>query len=80
MEVVNGLGIEARHSIIGVSQPGRITLGRMLYEALNWSQAVVKGYYWLWVPPGLILLLIVMVIYILQASMPQIFNPRLREK
>ncbi len=85
METVIGIGTEAALTIIGVAAPDQVTLGLMLQWAVN-NTFVFNGelrpdiYYMLWITPGLMLLLIVMIIYFLQASMPQIFNPRLREK
>jgi peptide/nickel transport system permease protein len=85
MEVVIAIGTEAGLTIIGVAQPTGVTLGLMLQWALTYSfisYGIIRPdiYYVLWLSPGLVLLLIIMVIYFLQASMPQMFNPRLREK
>ena len=73
------IGTEASLAIIGVAKADWITLGHMLQDSLDWGY-VPKNFYWLWLPPGLMILFLVMLIYLLQASMPQIFNPRLREK
>ncbi len=85
VETVIAIGTEASLTIIGVAHPSGITLGLMLQWAIE--NSFVSGglvrpdiYYVLWLSPGLVLLLLVIVIYFLQASMPQIFNPRLREK
>jgi len=79
IEMVIAITTEAALAMIGVGQTDIITLGRMLQWSLQWTE-VPNDYYWLWLPPGIVVLILLIMIYVLQGSMPQIFNPRLREK
>lgn len=79
--IIIGIAIitEAAISMIGLGQQEIVTLGVMLH----WSQQfghVVRNLYNLWVPPGLILTIFIVLIYIVHSSMVQVFNPKLREK
>jgi len=71
--------IEAGIAMIGLGQQEIVTLGVMLY----WSQTfghVIRNFYYLWVPPGLVLTIFIVMLYLVHSSMSQIFNPKLREK
>jgi peptide/nickel transport system permease protein len=79
IEVVVGITTEAGLTTIGISNPGNnITLGLMLQWGL-WFE-VTSGDLLQWIPAGIVLLILVMMMYILQGTMPQLFNPRLRER
>src|SRR6185436_9131290 len=53
------------------------SLGTMLYWAIQWG-SVRTGAWWAFVPPTLMLTLIVFSLLLLQSSLNEVFNPRLR--
>ncbi|MFX1298145.1 MAG: ABC transporter permease [Promethearchaeota archaeon] len=71
--------VEAGISIIGLGQEEILTLGMMLYWSKEFGH-VTGGFYNLWLPPGIVLTLFLVLIYTVHSSMVEIFNPRLREK
>lgn len=70
--------VESGISILGLGPQNIWTLGKMLERDRN--AHVLKGYNHLWVPTGLTLGFLSMMLYIINARMNEIFNPRLREK
>lgn len=73
------IGIEASISMIGLGQTTDITLGKMLYDSVQDSH-VLNGYIHLWAPPGIVLIIFIVLFYSMHSSMVEIFNPRLRKK
>lgn len=71
--------IEASISIIGLGQEEVLTLGMMLYWSTQFGH-ITGNFYYLWLPPGIILTFLLVLIYAVHSSMVEIFNPRLREK
>ncbi len=70
---------EAGLAIIGLGQQDFLTLGMLMDETRQQSQ-VGRGMYWMWLPPGLILGFLLLLLFILNNEMAEIFNPRLRDK
>jgi peptide/nickel transport system permease protein len=68
---------EAALSMLGLGPSGVVSLGVMLHWALVWGSVRV-GAYWAFLPPTLMLTLIAFSLLLLQSSLDEVFNPRLR--
>jgi peptide/nickel transport system permease protein len=72
---------EAGLSMIGLGPDlsSNVTLGTMLYWVLNNTHvALVWNLWWMFIPPGLILTIFLVAVFIMHAGMDEVFNPRLR--
>jgi peptide/nickel transport system permease protein len=79
LQLSAGILQEAALSMLGLGPNNVISLGIMLHWALLW-ESVRTGAWWAFVPPTLFLTLIAFLLLLLQASIDEIFNPRLRRK
>lgn len=81
INMFNGILTEAGVAIIGFGDQSSsyISLGKMLFWAYSRDQ-VQNQQFWEWMPPGILLIIILVLLFVLQSAMPAIFNPRLREK
>lgn len=70
---------EAGLTMIGVGVTKGTSLGVMLFWA-QMSDAVRRGLYWLFIPPGGVLAIVCASLLLLATSLDQLFNPRLRER
>jgi peptide/nickel transport system permease protein len=79
LQLSSGILQEAALSMLGLGPTGNqnISLGIMLQWALLW-ESVRTGAWWAFVPPALLLTLIAFSLLLLQSSIDEIFNPRLR--
>ncbi len=68
---------EAGLSFIGIGSTGSITWGTMLANAQN-GQALLLGAWWWFVPPGLLIALLGAGLSLINFSIDEIVNPRLR--
>ncbi len=78
LQLSSGILTEATLSMLGLGPSGSISLGIMLQWALLW-ESVRTGAWWAFVPPTLLLTLIAFSLLLLQSSIDEIFNPRLRK-
>lgn len=78
LQLSSGILQEAALSMLGLGPSGTISLGIMLQWALLW-ESVRTGAWWAFVPPALMLTLIAFSLLLLQSSIDEIFNPRLRK-
>jgi len=62
---------------LGVGNVTDISWGSMLHDALEFG-AISAGYWWVVVPPGICLVLLILGFILLGHSLEEIFNPRLR--
>jgi peptide/nickel transport system permease protein len=70
---------EAAISMIGLGAPNAITLGQMLWWAINQTMYPNWWTMWWWfVPPGLVLTIFLSAVFVMHAGMEELFNPRLR--
>lgn len=70
---------ESALSMIGVSTTPTITLGYMLYWAQH--QTIVPFWWniwWWFIPPGLVLTIILTAFFVIHAGLDEVFNPKLR--
>jgi peptide/nickel transport system permease protein len=77
LQLSSGILAEAALSILGLGPTMNISLGIMLQWALLW-ESVRTGAWWAFVPPALFLTLIAFSLLLLQSSIDELFNPRLR--
>lgn len=77
LQLTSGILQEAALSMLGLGPSGSISLGIMLFWALLW-ESIRTGAWWAFVPPTLLLTMIAFVLLLLQSSLNEVFNPRLR--
>jgi peptide/nickel transport system permease protein len=73
---------EAGLSMIGLGPDpsANVTLGSMLYWVMNSThEALPWVLWWCFIPPGLILTIFLVAVFVMQAGMDEVFNPRLRK-
>ncbi|HCZ06163.1 MAG TPA: ABC transporter permease [Thermotogae bacterium] len=74
-----GIMGEAGLSLIGLGPTRGISLGIMLQWAVL-MEAVRRGMWWWFVPPGLSIVAITASLLVISTAMDEVFNPRLREE
>jgi len=77
-----GIIAEAGMSAVGVG-PNRyqaVTLGNMIYSAMTYHSGVGhwSNIWWWFIPPGLVLTILLSATFAMHAGMDEVFNPRLR--
>jgi peptide/nickel transport system permease protein len=77
LQVSSAVLAEALLSLLGLGPSDGVSLGIMLHWALAF-EAVRTGAWWAFIPPTLFLTLIAFSLLMLQSSMDEVFNPRLR--
>jgi peptide/nickel transport system permease protein len=77
LQVSSAVLTEAALSLLGLGPSNGVSLGIMLHWALA-NEAVRTGAWWAFVPPTLLLTLIAFSLLMLQSSLDEVFNPRLR--
>ncbi|WP_240613361.1 ABC transporter permease [Brachybacterium endophyticum] len=77
LQVSGAILAEAALSMLGLGPSGANSLGTQLHWALAF-QAVGSGAWWAFLPPTIILTLVSFGFLLLQASLDEVFNPRLR--
>jgi peptide/nickel transport system permease protein len=68
---------EAGLSFLGLGANGTFTLGTMLFQAYN-DLALTQGAWWWFVPPGLMIALFGAALSLINFSIDEIINPKLR--
>lgn len=77
LQVAGAILAEAALSMLGLGPSGADSLGTQLHWALAF-QAVASGAWWAFLPPTIVLTLVSFGFLLLQASLDEVFNPRLR--
>ncbi|WP_433306022.1 ABC transporter permease [Actinoplanes sp. CA-030573] len=77
LQISSAILFESTLSLLGLGPSNATSLGTMLYWAIAWG-SVRTGAWWAFVPPTLMLTLIVFGLLLLQSSLNEVFNPRLR--
>src|SRR4051794_39351238 len=77
LQVSGAILFESTLSLLGLGPADATSLGTMLYWAIAWG-SVRTGAWWAFVPPTVMLTLIVFGLLLLQSSLNEVFNPRLR--
>ena len=78
LQVASAILAEASLSMLGLGPQGTQSLGIQLHWALAF-QAVGSGAWWAFFPPTIILTLVSFALLLLQSSLDEVFNPRLRK-
>jgi peptide/nickel transport system permease protein len=74
LQVSGAILFESTLSMLGLGPSGAVSLGVMLYWAIAWG----SGAWWAFVPPTVMLTIISFSLLLLQSSLDELFNPRLR--
>jgi peptide/nickel transport system permease protein len=77
LQLAGAILAEAGLSLLGLGPANVVSLGIMLHWALLW-ESVRTGAWWAFVPPTIMLTLIAFALFMLQSSLDEVFNPRLR--
>jgi peptide/nickel transport system permease protein len=77
LQLAAGILQEAALSLLGLGASQGVSLGIMLHWALLW-ESVRTGAWWAFIPPTVMLTLISFGLLLLQTSLDEVFNPRLR--
>jgi peptide/nickel transport system permease protein len=77
LQLANAILLEATLSLLGLGPSNGVSLGIMLHWALAW-ESVRTGAWWAFLPPTVVLTLIAFALLMLQSSLDEVFNPRLR--
>jgi peptide/nickel transport system permease protein len=78
LQVSGAILVEASLSMLGLGPNNVVSLGIMLQWALLW-ESVRTGAWWAFLPPTIFLTVIAFSLLMLQSSVDEIFNPRLRK-
>jgi peptide/nickel transport system permease protein len=77
LQISSAILAEAGLSLLGLGPSDSVSLGIMLNWALV-GESLRTGAWWAFVPPTVLLTLIAFTLLMLQSSLDQVFNPRLR--
>ena len=77
LQVSGAILLESTLSMLGLGPSNAVSLGIMLYWAIAWG-SVRTGAWWAFVPPTVMLTTISFSLLLLQSSLDELFNPRLR--
>ncbi len=77
LQVSGAILAEAGLSLLGLGPSDSVSLGIMLNWALV-GESLLTGAWWAFVPPTLLLTLVAFTLLMLQSSLDEVFNPRLR--
>jgi peptide/nickel transport system permease protein len=77
LQVSGAILAEATLSLLGLGPANSVSLGIMLYWALQWG-SVRTGAWWAFLPPTIMLSIVAFALLLLQSSLDEVFNPRLR--
>jgi peptide/nickel transport system permease protein len=69
---------ESGLSILGLGPQREMTLGMMIYWALNYS-AIFQNLWWWWITPVITLMVLFLSLYLVHIGFDEVSNPRLRE-
>jgi peptide/nickel transport system permease protein len=75
---IAGVLAESGLSILGLGPQQDMTLGMMIYWALNYS-AILQNLWWWWMPPVAMLIGLFLLLYLVHLGLDEVSNPRLRE-
>jgi peptide/nickel transport system permease protein len=78
LQLGSGILNEAGLSLLGLGPTNTISLGKMLQFAIQ-GEAIRTGAYWAFLPPTILLTVISFSLLLLQSSLDEIFNPKLRK-
>ena len=71
--------LAANYDFLGLGPTNVVSIGGMMNQAQLWS-ALALGYWWWFIPPGLVLTAMVAALLVANVGLDEIFNPKLREQ
>jgi peptide/nickel transport system permease protein len=77
LQVSGAILTESALSMLGLGPSSATSLGIMLFWALAWG-SIRTGAWWAFLPPTIMLTLVAFSLLLLQSSLDEVFNPRLR--
>lgn len=77
LQVASAILTESALSMLGLGPSSIVSIGMMLNWALAWGSIRV-GAWWAFMPPTIMLTLIAFSLLLMQSSLDEVFNPRLR--
>jgi len=78
LQTASGILSEASISMIGLGPYDTVSLGTILNEAMR-NEALSDGAWWAFIPAMVLITVFVFALYVVNASMEGVFNPRLRK-
>lgn len=78
LQTASGILSESAISMIGLGPYDTISLGTILNEAMR-NEALSDGAWWAFIPAMALITVIAFALYVINASMEGVFNPRLRK-
>lgn len=78
LQTASGILSESCISMIGLGPYDTVSLGTILNEAMK-NEALSDGAWWAFIPAMVLITVIVFALYVINASMEGVFNPRLRK-
>jgi peptide/nickel transport system permease protein len=78
LQTAEGILAEASISMLGLGPYDSVSLGKILNEAIR-NEALTDGAWWAFLPAMMLITSIAFSLYILNTSMEEVFNPRLRK-
>jgi len=78
LQTASGILSESCISMIGLGPFDTVSLGTILNEAMK-NEALGDGAWWAFIPAMVLITVIVFALYVINASMEGVFNPRLRK-
>jgi peptide/nickel transport system permease protein len=78
LQLGSGILSEAALSLLGLGPNNTISLGKMLQFAIQ-GEAIRTGAYWAFLPPTILLTVVSFSLLMLQSSLDEVFNPKLRK-
>lgn len=78
LQTASGILTESCISMIGLGPYDTVSLGTILDEAMR-NEALSDGAWWAFIPAMILITVVVFALYVINASMEGIFNPRLRK-
>ena len=77
LQISGAILTESSLSMLGLGPSNIVSIGMMLNWALAWG-AIRVGAWWAFIPPTILLSMIAFSLLLLQSSLDEVFNPRLR--
>jgi peptide/nickel transport system permease protein len=74
---ISAILAESGLSLLGLGPQREMTLGMMLYWALNYG-AILQNLWWWWLTPVFTLMLLFLALYLIHLGFDEVSNPRLR--
>ncbi len=78
LQMASGILSEAAISMLGLGPYDSVSLGQILNNA-QVSEGLINGNWWVFMPAALLISVLTFALYMINTSMEEVFNPRLRK-